>query len=151
VLVFTLSLFPAPGLPLCESSSTGPHCSKHPAHLCCHQCHTAYLSGKSCLNAVSPGPDLSQFPQRSILHHHLLPFRPLGAHVLRAESHHFLLLLITQELSQLIPKSAVGELSEDSSNVVQLIMDAYDVRGRWQGWAQGRGGKGSLVLQAGRT
>nr|XP_027805752.1 integrin beta-7 isoform X2 [Marmota flaviventris] len=30
------------------------------------------------------------------------------------------------ELSQLIPKSAVGELSEDSSNVVQLIMDAYD-------------------------
>ncbi|KAM6154163.1 integrin beta-7 isoform 2-T2 [Erethizon dorsatum] len=29
------------------------------------------------------------------------------------------------ELSQLIPKSAVGELSEDSSNVVQLIMDAY--------------------------
>uniref|UniRef100_UPI004038F3CD integrin beta-7 isoform X2 n=1 Tax=Callospermophilus lateralis TaxID=76772 RepID=UPI004038F3CD len=33
---------------------------------------------------------------------------------------------IYQELSQLIPKSAVGELSEDSSNVVQLIMDAYD-------------------------
>ncbi|XP_023578391.1 integrin beta-7 isoform X2 [Octodon degus] len=30
------------------------------------------------------------------------------------------------ELSQLIPKSAVGELSEDSSNVVQLIMDAYN-------------------------
>lgn len=37
--------------------------------------------------------------------------------------------LTTQELSQLIPKSAVGELSEDSSNVVQLIMDAYDVSG----------------------
>ncbi|XP_048219564.1 integrin beta-7 isoform X3 [Perognathus longimembris pacificus] len=34
---------------------------------------------------------------------------------------------VYQELSQLIPKSAVGELSEDSSNVVQLIMDAYDV------------------------
>ncbi|KAK7809683.1 hypothetical protein U0070_010479 [Myodes glareolus] len=33
---------------------------------------------------------------------------------------------VYQELSQLIPKSAVGELSEDSSNVVQLIMDAYD-------------------------
>lgn len=32
---------------------------------------------------------------------------------------------IYQELSQLIPKSAVGELREDSSNVVQLIMDAY--------------------------
>ncbi|XP_005397218.1 PREDICTED: integrin beta-7 [Chinchilla lanigera] len=32
---------------------------------------------------------------------------------------------IYQELSQMIPKSAVGELSEDSSNVVQLIMDAY--------------------------
>ncbi|XP_057556976.1 integrin beta-7 isoform X2 [Hippopotamus amphibius kiboko] len=30
------------------------------------------------------------------------------------------------ELSKLIPKSAVGELSEDSSNVVQLIMDAYN-------------------------
>ncbi|XP_038198745.1 integrin beta-7 [Arvicola amphibius] len=33
---------------------------------------------------------------------------------------------VYQELSQLIPKSAVGELSADSSNVVQLIMDAYD-------------------------
>ncbi|XP_072510893.1 integrin beta-7 [Notamacropus eugenii] len=33
---------------------------------------------------------------------------------------------IYQELSKLIPKSAVGELSEDSSNVVQLIMDAYN-------------------------
>ncbi|XP_045869916.1 integrin beta-7 [Meles meles] len=32
---------------------------------------------------------------------------------------------VYQELSKLIPKSAVGELSEDSSNVVQLIMDAY--------------------------
>uniref|UniRef100_A0A671DP17 Integrin beta n=1 Tax=Rhinolophus ferrumequinum TaxID=59479 RepID=A0A671DP17_RHIFE len=30
------------------------------------------------------------------------------------------------ELSKLIPKSAVGELSENSSNVVQLIMDAYN-------------------------
>nr|XP_045008496.1 integrin beta-7 [Jaculus jaculus] len=36
------------------------------------------------------------------------------------------ILPVYQELSQLIPKSAVGELSEDSSNVVQLIMDAYD-------------------------
>uniref|UniRef100_A0A673TDM4 Integrin beta n=1 Tax=Suricata suricatta TaxID=37032 RepID=A0A673TDM4_SURSU len=34
---------------------------------------------------------------------------------------------VYQELSKLIPKSAVGELSEDSSNVVQLIMDAYNV------------------------
>uniref|UniRef100_A0A8C9A5Z4 Integrin beta n=1 Tax=Prolemur simus TaxID=1328070 RepID=A0A8C9A5Z4_PROSS len=33
---------------------------------------------------------------------------------------------VTSELSKLIPKSAVGELSEDSSNVVQLIMDAYN-------------------------
>ncbi|VCX30797.1 unnamed protein product [Gulo gulo] len=32
---------------------------------------------------------------------------------------------VYQELSKLIPKSAVGLLSEDSSNVVQLIMDAY--------------------------
>ncbi|KAM6039099.1 integrin beta-7 isoform 2-T2 [Chlamydotis macqueenii] len=31
-----------------------------------------------------------------------------------------------QELSRLIPKSVVGELREDSSNVVQLIADAYD-------------------------
>ncbi|XP_066469393.1 integrin beta-7 [Tiliqua scincoides] len=30
-----------------------------------------------------------------------------------------------EELSRLIPKSAVGELKEDSSNVVQLIADAY--------------------------
>uniref|UniRef100_A0A8C8WND3 Integrin beta n=1 Tax=Panthera leo TaxID=9689 RepID=A0A8C8WND3_PANLE len=41
-------------------------------------------------------------------------------------THHFPGLLLTQELSKLIPKSAVGELSEDSSNVVQLIMDAYN-------------------------
>ncbi|XP_036313810.1 integrin beta-7 isoform X3 [Pipistrellus kuhlii] len=34
---------------------------------------------------------------------------------------------VYQELSKLIPKSAVGELSENSSNVVQLIMDAYNV------------------------
>lgn len=27
----------------------------------------------------------------------------------------------------MIPKSAVGELKEDSSNVVQLIKDAYNV------------------------
>lgn len=33
---------------------------------------------------------------------------------------------VYQELSKLIPKSAVGVLSEDSSNVVQLIMDAYN-------------------------
>lgn len=46
-------------------------------------------------------------------------------------------LLTMQELSQLIPKSAVGELSEDSSNVVQLIMDAYDVRGELQGVGAG--------------
>ncbi|XP_067844109.1 integrin beta-2 [Heptranchias perlo] len=33
---------------------------------------------------------------------------------------------IYQELSKMIPKSAVGELKEDSSNVVQLIKDAYN-------------------------
>lgn len=32
-----------------------------------------------------------------------------------------------QKLSKLIPKSVVGELKEDSSNVVQLIADAYNV------------------------
>ncbi|XP_067881888.1 integrin beta-7-like, partial [Heterodontus francisci] len=35
-------------------------------------------------------------------------------------------LSIYQELSQLIPKSAVGELKEDSSNVLQLITEAYN-------------------------
>ncbi|XP_069790315.1 integrin beta-2 isoform X2 [Narcine bancroftii] len=33
---------------------------------------------------------------------------------------------IYEELSKMIPKSAVGELKEDSSNVVQLIKDAYN-------------------------
>ncbi|XP_025927324.1 integrin beta-7-like, partial [Apteryx rowi] len=33
---------------------------------------------------------------------------------------------VYQELSRLIPKSVVGELREDSSNVVQLISDAYN-------------------------
>ncbi|XP_060051253.1 integrin beta-7 isoform X4 [Erinaceus europaeus] len=32
---------------------------------------------------------------------------------------------VYQELSKLIPKSAVGELSQDSGNVVQLIISAY--------------------------
>uniref|UniRef100_A0ACB8EMR6 Uncharacterized protein n=1 Tax=Sphaerodactylus townsendi TaxID=933632 RepID=A0ACB8EMR6_9SAUR len=34
-------------------------------------------------------------------------------------------ILVYEELSKLIPKSVVGELKEDSSNVVQLIIDAY--------------------------
>lgn len=53
------------------------------------------------------------------------------AYFLRVVTHHFPQLPPLQELSKLIPKSAVGELSEDSSNVVQLIMDAYNVRGWW--------------------
>ncbi|XP_037370713.1 integrin beta-7 [Talpa occidentalis] len=36
------------------------------------------------------------------------------------------ILPLYQELSKLIPKSVVGELSKDSSNVLQLIMDAYN-------------------------
>lgn len=32
-----------------------------------------------------------------------------------------------QKLAEIIPKSAVGELSDDSSNVVQLIKKAYNV------------------------
>lgn len=43
-----------------------------------------------------------------------------------------------QKLTEIIPKSAVGELSEDSSNVVQLIKNAYNVRA---GWGAGRGGR----------
>lgn len=46
-----------------------------------------------------------------------------------------------QKLTEIIPKSAVGELSEDSSNVVQLIKNAYYVslQQSWVGW-QGRHG-----------
>ena len=36
-----------------------------------------------------------------------------------------------QKLTEIIPKSAVGELSDDSSNVVQLIKNAYYVS-LWQ-------------------
>lgn len=32
-----------------------------------------------------------------------------------------------QKLTEIIPKSAVGELSEDSKNVVELIKSAYNV------------------------
>lgn len=32
-----------------------------------------------------------------------------------------------KELKNLIPKSAVGTLSSNSSNVIQLIIDAYNV------------------------
>lgn len=65
-------------------------------------------------------------------------------------THHFLKPLITQELSKLIPKSAVGELSENSSNVVQLIMDAYNVRGELGENEGGHCGKGAL-RRGGRT
>lgn len=82
------------------------------------------------MQTIHPHPNLFQFPQRSILCSPYAPFRPLGAHFRKTVSNHFLQILLTQELSQLIPKSAVGELSEDSSNVVQLIMDAYDVSTR---------------------
>lgn len=44
---------------------------------------------------------------------------------------------LLQELSRLIPKSAVGELQEDSSNVLQLIAEAYSVR-RSRGRKKGR-------------
>jgi len=32
-----------------------------------------------------------------------------------------------QKLSDMIPKSAVGELNEDSSNIIELIQVAYNV------------------------
>ena len=38
------------------------------------------------------------------------------------------LLLPGQELSKMIPQSVVGVLESDSSNVVQLIKNAYNVR-----------------------
>lgn len=131
LVVLTLCLLPAPGLPLCGSGSPGSLCSKHPAHLCCHQCHTACLPGESCLNARSshPKPSLSFSKTYSPPPIHP-PSKPPEAHFPRAVTYHFLKPLITQELSKLIPKSAVGELSENSSNVVQLIMDAYNVRGK---------------------
>lgn len=91
-----------------------------------------------------PMPSLSQLPQRPIFlsRYALLPEshpapRPRQAYFLRVVTHHFPQLPPSQELSNLIPKSAVGELSEDSSNVVQLIMDAYNVRG-WGGGALGK-------------
>lgn len=36
-------------------------------------------------------------------------------------------LCLLQELKNLIPKSAVGTLSSNSSNVIKLIIDAYNV------------------------
>lgn len=36
-------------------------------------------------------------------------------------------LRLLQELKNLIPKSAVGTLSSNSSNVIKLIIDAYNV------------------------
>ena len=95
-----------------------------------------------------PMPSLSQLPQRPIFlsRDALLPEshpapRPRQAYFLRVVTHHFPQLPPSQELSKLIPKSAVGELSEDSSNVVQLIMDAYNVRGSGRG-GTGESGKG---------
>lgn len=36
--------------------------------------------------------------------------------------------LFPQNYSQLIPGTTVGTLSDDSGNVIQLILDAYEVR-----------------------
>lgn len=36
--------------------------------------------------------------------------------------------LFSQNYSQLIPGTTVGTLSDDSGNVIQLILDAYEVR-----------------------
>lgn len=41
----------------------------------------------------------------------------------------FSVFLFPQELKNLIPKSAVGTLSANSSNVINLIIDAYNVSG----------------------
>lgn len=82
---------------------------------------------------LAPPQPLSIPPKIHSLPPIYLPSRPPEAHFPRAVTHHFPQLPITQELSKLIPKSAVGELSEDSSNVVQLIMDAYNVRGQGGG------------------
>lgn len=133
-MVLTLSPLPAPGLPLGGSGSPGPLCCKHPAHLCCHQHHTARLPGESCLKATPSHPEPLSIPSKTHSPPPICPpSRPPEAHFPRAVTHHFPQLLTTQELSKLIPKSAVGELSEDSSNVVQLIMDAYNVRGQGRG------------------
>lgn len=40
---------------------------------------------------------------------------------------HIFSLCVLQELKNLIPKSAVGTLSANSSNVIKLIIDAYNV------------------------
>lgn len=45
---------------------------------------------------------------------------------------------LPQKLTKIIPKSAVGELSDDSSNVVQLIKNAYNVRGEGAEGLHGR-------------
>ena len=34
--------------------------------------------------------------------------------------------MFTKKLSDMIPKSAVGELNEDSSNIIELIQVAYN-------------------------
>lgn len=50
-----------------------------------------------------------------------------------------------QKLSEMIPKSAVGELNEDSSNIIELIQVAYNVSAGggcvspvWQGSEQAK-------------
>lgn len=50
---------------------------------------------------------------------------PLLHHQLGGTTH--LCALCWQKLSEMIPKSAVGELNEDSSNIVELIQEAYNV------------------------
>lgn len=104
-----------------------------------YQVRAVWMAGPPTLN-------LPQVPQRSIFLSPICPpSRPSEAHFSGVVTHDFSQLLIIQELSKLIPKSAVGELSENSSNVVQLIMDAYNVRsqggGEWRGQELGQSGK----------
>lgn len=45
----------------------------------------------------------------------------------QAEGSAHLFFLHWQKLSEMIPKSAVGELNQDSSNIIELIQVAYNV------------------------
>lgn len=53
---------------------------------------------------------------------------PMLHHQHRGTTHLFA--LCWQKLSEMIPKSAVGELNEDSSNIIELIQVAYNVSAR---------------------
>lgn len=83
---------------------------------------------------LEPNDETCHLFNKQYTHSHLMDYPSVGQLALQLEKHHIQpifavtrnVLKIYENLSKMIPKSEVGELSADSNNVVKLIKDAYN-------------------------